>query len=69
MASARRIVTFLQLLQELEGGVRLEALALTSRVCHYIHDVSLNAATLGERHLFIGGVLCCVYVCPSPLAR
>jgi hypothetical protein len=60
VASARRIATFLELLQELEGGVRLEALALTSKVSHYIHDVSLNAATFGECRVFIGGLLRCI---------
>jgi hypothetical protein len=62
VASARRIATFLELLRELEGGVRLEALALTSKACRYIHDVSLNAAKFGRRNLFFGGFLRCVYV-------
>jgi hypothetical protein len=69
VATARRIATFLELLQELEGGIRLEALALTSKACRYIHDVSLNAAKFGERHLSTGGFLRCVYVCPSSLVR
>lgn len=69
VAAARRIATFLELLRELEGGVRLEALALTSKACRYIHDVSLNAATFGRRNLFFGGFLRCVYVRPSYLAR
>jgi hypothetical protein len=64
VASARRIVTFLELLQELERGVRLEALPFTSRVCYYIHDVSLNAEALSERCVFNYALLRRVLVLP-----